>query len=918
MCARTTAEYLEQLSETKMEKKRQRRLLDAGFEKLRVVLNREGVSEYYLHPERQQPEPHGREEPDSPDIKLEEEPEALNFKAEEEPEPPSLKAEEEPEPLSMKAENEPKPCHIKEEEQQYEVAMLLLPVVILKRADVGQGESGENTKAKPPSSSSSEHMTAEGDGDPSGQSQAHCIQAPPPDGEDVTSHSSDTGDEHSRDEMKHHTDNKLWKCSQGPPQSHGPVTTLDEPKSSRGISDSVFVRAYQKRSQKRAYSKRHYCLYCSKPYAKMARHLESAHQDKSDVATALSFPKGSKERKKQLDYIRNRGNFAYNTSVLESGKGELVPFKQPPKEAQGSDFMHCTYCQGLFSRKVLWRHMQTCGFKPGSIPSKPGKNRVQSLCTYRGPMPSHMSKELWGVISAMNRDPITDIIQNDKVIIDIGQCLLNSGGTCTKNLELVRGKLRQMGRLVSRARMSTSLKKFEDFIDPQRYTETAEVVKVMCRYDGKAGKGINPTLANKLGDDLVEASKLLTAEGLITGNQALVKKATEFQEVHREKWNQIIGTMAPRNIRESRWKVPTVLSFTEDVQKLHTHLNQMQDHFCKSLAQRPSAEGWVELSKVCLSQVTLFNRRREGAVAKMPLAAFLARDPVGPHEDVDWALSIVESKLCRHFTRVIFMGKYGRPVPILLTLKMLRALQLLVWLREQCGVLKDNQYLFARPGVLTHVQGSNCLRGHVKLCGAKFPTSLTSARMRQHAATLSTVLNLTNNEMLQLPNVLGHDITVPPEFSRVPETTMQLAKISKVLMALEQGRLAEFQGQNLGQIGIYPHEKVFDSSDDDGETVAVEACSTAGGTVTAARGASSTPIDAKALQRRNTRWSHQEVQAVKKHMSRFITSCIVPAKYDCDKCLRAEPEALKNRSWQSVKFYVYNRIQAKKKKTLCE
>ena len=34
--------------------------------------------------------------------------------------------------------------------------------------------------------------------------------------------------------------------------------------------------------------------------------------------------------------------------------------------------------------------------------------------------------------------------------------------------------------------------------------------------------------------------------------------------------------------------------------------------------------------------------------------------------------------------------------------------------------------------------------------------------------------------------------------------TLQLAKISKVLMALEQGRLAEFHGKNLDEIEIDP------------------------------------------------------------------------------------------------------------------
>lgn len=131
----------------------------------------------------------------------------------------------------------------------------------------------------------------------------------------------------------------------------------------------------------------------------MVRHLERAHENKIDVAKALSFPKGSKERKKQLDYIRKRGNYALNAAVMESGKGVLVPYKRPPKEAQGSDSMHCAYCRGLFTRKILWRLMRSCRLKPGSVAPKPEENRVQSVCIYTGPV-------LSGLVSGPKRNTI--------------------------------------------------------------------------------------------------------------------------------------------------------------------------------------------------------------------------------------------------------------------------------------------------------------------------------------------------------------------------------------------------------------------------------------------------------------------------------------------------------------------------------
>ncbi|KAM7388906.1 hypothetical protein PAMP_022910 [Pampus punctatissimus] len=61
-------------------------------------------------------------------------------------------------------------------------------------------------------------------------------------------------------------------------------------------------------------------------------------------------------------------------------------------------------------------------------------------------------------------------------------------------------------------------------------------------------------------------------------------------------------------------------------------------------------------------------------------------------------------------------------------------------------------------------------------------------------------------------------------------------------------------------------------------------------------------------------WEKEEVAAVERHMMSFITSCHVPGKGDCDKCLNMEKTALKNRNWLVIKFYVKNRITALKKK----
>ncbi|XP_040904428.1 uncharacterized protein LOC121198075 [Toxotes jaculatrix] len=268
---------------------------------------------------------------------------------------------------------------------------------------------------------------------------------------------------------------------------------------------------------------------------------------------------------------------------------------------------------------------------------------------------------------------------------------------------------------------------------------------------------------------------------------------------------------------------------------------------------------------------------------------------------------------------------------------MQKALDLLVSKRQECGVPHENTYLFARPSAFTCYRGSDCLRHFAKVCGAKSPESLTSTKLRKQTGTLSQVLNLSNTELDQLADFLGHDIRVHRQFYRLPEGTLQLAKVSKVLMALEKGRLAEFKGKTLDDISIDPEENVHLDSDTE------DVCESGSqeSQITSSQREENEPtmsdvsyIDEAPQQGTTTppgpchgqspkrgrqpfkrrMWEKAEIVAVEKHMMSFITTCRVPGKSDCDKCLKAEKVALKDRNWLAVKFYVKNRITALKNK----
>ncbi|KAI4795368.1 hypothetical protein KUCAC02_031448 [Chaenocephalus aceratus] len=153
-----------------------------------------------------------------------------------------------------------------------------------------------------------------------------------------------------------------------------------------------------------------------------------------------------------------------------------------------------------------------------------------------------------------------------------------------------------------------------------------------------------------------------------------------------------------------------------------------------------------------------------------------------------------------------------------------------------------------------------------KECGAKHPETLSSTKLRKHISTLSTVLNLKDNEMDILAHVLGHDIRVHRQYYRLPEGTLRLANVSKVLLALEQGRFSDFKGMSLDQIQIDPNEELPEAVESDLSDTEADL-------------SFGTPSSSETTKKRS--WTRAEVKAVEDTLMTFITSGRVPGKLDC-------------------------------------
>ncbi len=439
--------------------------------------------------------------------------------------------------------------------------------------------------------------------------------------------------------------------------------------------------------------------------------------------------------------------------------------------------------------------MQRCHLSQKVKGMKPGKTRVQSLCTYAEPVPDGVNARFWKMVLEMHEDEITNVVRKEQIILKLGQHLFNKHGHDVTKHEYIRQKMRETGRLVLQGRKNSKLKEVSDFFIPANFPHVIEAVH-------KA-----PSLALKLGHNLKKMANVIECEAMMSGDKNALNNVQAFKQICDTKWSECVSSQALRNLSEAKWNSPQLLPFADDVKTMHQYLDSQSKEYQTKLEEKPNIKNWSELAKVILCQVILFNRRREGEVSKMSLNAFILRDTSSTHPDVELALSDLEKSLCKHFQRIEIRGKRGRKVPILLTPDMVTSMELLVKTRRNCDVLDENVFMFGRPQALSHFRGSDVIRQIAQSCGAKHPATLSSTKLRKHMATMSKVLNLKDNEMDDLADFLGHDIRVHRQYYRLPEGTLQLAKISKILMAMERGQMSEFKGKNLDEIQIDPQGK---------------------------------------------------------------------------------------------------------------
>ncbi|XP_067215704.1 uncharacterized protein [Linepithema humile] len=547
---------------------------------------------------------------------------------------------------------------------------------------------------------------------------------------------------------------------------HNNNSTTNDKNSSESLIDISFINTFGCKednlyipfSQPKGLQKKNFCYYCKKFQSKIARHLENVHKLEPEVKKFLLLPKGNLERKKIIETIRRKGNFIFNTDPAIN-TGELIVCRRPAKNSCKTvrDFTSCAKCKGWFTKNNIRHHFKQCvGVSKGrsvQILGRAVMGRIHECAS------ETVRKVLFPVL---REDDVTRCIRYDKLLITFANKL------CIKyNLQhqqdMIRARLRLLGRfLIAVKEYNPDVIEFSDIYNPSIYDDCLKAVNKVAHFDSINKKYGAPSVASNIGTNLKQIGNLLITKCIKTNDIKKQNSTENFLKLVQEDYGISINKTVEENITQYKRQKKITLPSMEDIKKLHSYLKNERKLLYTKLQKKFMYKTWLELAKVTLTSTQVFNRRRAGEIVNVLLVA-------------------------DKYVRFLIRGKLGRTVPVILDMELVQCIELILKHRQDANVSEKNPYVFGIPNsskrYFKYLRACILMRYFSKKCSAQIPHTLRGTELRKHIATTCITLNLSENEVDDLANFMGHHEKIHKRHYRQSIPAVEIIRMTKFLQA---------------------------------------------------------------------------------------------------------------------------------------
>ncbi|XP_070193306.1 uncharacterized protein [Littorina saxatilis] len=441
-----------------------------------------------------------------------------------------------------------------------------------------------------------------------------------------------------------------------------------------------------------------------------------------------------------------------------------------------------------------------------------------------------MSDEMHTLINAMHNDELPGVVRKDDLLVLFGETLLRKYGPIRKND--IAQRLRQLSRLLVKCResLSNSSLSYNDVLCGKKFDACVEATDGVCGLnitdDGRREFKL-PSLALRLGHLL---RKLVgVKQGFCLRNDDLdgLKDAETFGKLLEAEWTDSVATIANITLKRRKDQSIQLLQVTEDLRTLREHQMKEMRLAIDSLQVTPSFSTWRKLAQLTMTRMTVFNKRRGGAVSKLLLKTYETRPDWKnqTNQEVLETLQPMEKMLLKRVDLVQIPGEKSRKVPMLITDDVKKGIEVLNAHRETVGIPSTNPFCFASRSASGHLDSWQAMNLISQEASLTHPELMTSTKLRKYNATVSQLFDLNPGELEWLSNHMGHDLNIHKDFYRLHNSTIEIAKVSRLLMAIDSGNAAKFVGKRLEDITLdeFPRDKEDEmgGNDEDKEAVSV-------------------------------------------------------------------------------------------------
>lgn len=673
-----------------------------------------------------------------------------------------------------------------------------------------------------------------------------------------------------------------------------------------------------KTKEKKEFAKKYkrspdFCFFCEDDVLNFGRHIIRNHSQEITVQNILALPPKSVERKHLIASLRKKGNFIKNSSNL------FKPVHKSYLSHTEDNYASCPFCVGLYSRKLLWKHVKICPENK----EKKCSNLIEAQNTYFKNYDINPNLKA-RVFPHMSANKISFVAKKDPLICAFGARYLNIHRE-EHQVNVCSRKMRELSKILIEARkVKPNIKDFFELLHPQHFDLIVSCVKVIAKYDSKTDQFLSPTYAMNISRSLKDCCDIAILQTVKRKyNYHNVSAATieadftMFKTLLETTWKYEISSQAGSDLSIKTWNKVTIVPLAADIKLFRQYLIDTGNGAEKKLMENSfDLNSFNLLMETVFSRLLLLNRKRVGELQRMKLSTYLHAEHNSKvnYEEFSDAISLSEKVLIRNFKRVVTRGKRGRGVPVLFSIDMQAHIDILIKTRANF-LKKDNLYLFCNTKTENPITGYKIVQKHAKLCGAENPSALTSTRLRKHLATLTQIFNMSSNDLEQLATFMGHTIGIHSKSYRLPDDVYQTAKIAKLLMLMETGEAGKYKGMTLEEIQLPMEEEIHSETEsvkdilenNDLFQTDIENHDENENTQTDnVRNETSTSNE---IERKTKKvlvpWTPMQKEAVTDFFKNHIEMKKPPKRKECEE-LKKKYDILDNKSWTKIKVFVQN------------